>query len=67
MNNEQKNETLQKRYYRADEVAIYLGVSVGTVWRYAKQGRLTPKKLSSQCTVFDINEVDNLFLNDEVA
>ena len=51
---------MEKKYYRADEVAQYIGVSTATVWRYAKQGRLTPKKLSPQVTVFNIKEVEAL-------
>ena len=52
---------MEKRYYRAKELAVYLGVSITTVWNYAKEGKLTPKKLSSQATVFDVKELDKLF------
>jgi len=58
---------MQKRYYRAKELAVYLGVSITTVWNYAKEGKLTAKKLSTQATVFDIKEVDKLFSSVEVA
>ncbi len=58
---------MTKRYYRAKELAEYLGVTVTTVWNYVKAGRLTPKKLSSNVTVFDIKEVETLFETDEVA
>ena len=51
---------MEKKYYRASEVAQYIGVGIATVWRYAKQGRLTPKKLSPQVTVFDIDEINSL-------
>ena len=51
---------MEKKYYRAHEVAKYIGVGVATVWRYAKQGRLTPRKLSPQVTVFDIDEINSL-------
>jgi len=57
---------MEKKYYRAKEVAQYLGIGIATVWRYAKSGRLTVKKLSPQVSVFDIDEVNALF-NDEVA
>ena len=50
---------MEKRYYRAKELANYLGVSVTTVWNYAKAGLITPIKLTSQATVFDINEAEN--------
>lgn len=56
---------MDKKYYRANEVAQYLGVGVATVWRYAKNGRLTPRKISPQVTVFDIDEINKLI--DEVA
>jgi predicted DNA-binding transcriptional regulator AlpA len=58
---------MEKRYYRAKEIAKYLGVTITTVWNYAKDGRLTPKKLSAHATVFDIKEVEALFDNVEVA
>jgi transcriptional regulator with XRE-family HTH domain len=58
-------KTMEKRYYRAKEIAVYLGVTITTVWNYAREGRLTPKKLSAHATVFDIREVNKLF--DEVA
>ncbi len=58
---------MEKRYYRAKEVAVYLGVSITTIWNYAKDGKITPKKLSESVTVFDIQEVEKLFDNVEVA
>jgi len=58
---------MEKRYYRAKELAVYLGVSITTIWNYAKEGKLTAKKLSEQATVFDIKEVDKLFNDVEVA
>jgi predicted DNA-binding transcriptional regulator AlpA len=54
-----ENKTI-KKYYRAKEVAIYLGIGIATVWRYAKLGKLTPKKLSSHITVFHIDEIKAL-------
>ncbi|MFY9074094.1 DNA-binding protein [Malaciobacter mytili] len=53
-------ETTQKRYYRAKEVAEFLGIALSTVWLYAKQGKLTPKKLSSRVTVFEVSEMNSL-------
>ena len=58
---------MEKRYYRAKELAVYLGVSITTVWNYAKEGKLTAKKLSAQATVFDIKEVEKLFNSVEVV
>lgn len=54
-------EQNHKKYYRAKEVAKLLGIGLSTVWLYAKQGKITPKKLSERVTVFDIDEVNNLF------
>lgn len=56
---------MEKRYYRARELAVYLGVSVTTIWNYARAGKITAKKLSDSATIFDIKEIDKLF--DEVA
>ncbi len=51
---------MEKKYYRAKEIATYLGVGIATVWRYAATGKLTPKKISAHVTVFDIKEVEAL-------
>ena len=48
------------KYLRPKEVAKYLSIGLSTVWLYAKQGKLTPKKLSDRVTVFDINEIKTL-------
>ena len=58
----------KERYYmRAKEIAKYYGVGLSTVWLYAKQGKLTPKRVSPRVTVFDVAEVEALFKCDEVA
>jgi len=49
-----------KRKYRAKEVSEYLGIALSTVWLYAKQGKLTPIRISARVTVFDIEEIDAL-------
>ena len=51
-------EALAKRFYRPKEAAIYLGVEVSTVWRYAKARRLTPIKQSENVTVFDVADLN---------
>ena len=56
-----------KKYYRAKEVAKYLSIGRSTVWLFAKEGKLTPKKLSERVTVFDIEEINKLFNSVEVA
>lgn len=47
-----------KKYLRAKEVAEYLGIGMSTVWLYAKQGKLNPKKISSRVTVFNIDNIE---------
>ena len=56
----------RKKFLRAKETAHYLSIGLSTVWLYAKEGKLTPKKLSARVTVFDIDEINNL-INDEVV
>ena len=50
-----------KQYYRAKELAEHFSIGLSTVWLYAKQGKLHPKKLSARVTLFDINEATTLF------
>lgn len=61
MSKEQLEELQLKRYYRAKELSKLLGIGLSTVWLYAKQGKLTVKKLSSRVSVFDIQEVNKVF------
>lgn len=64
----EKFEALQtKKMYRAKEVAQLLGIGNSTVWLYAKQGKLTPIKLSDKVTVFSIDEINKKFGLLEVA
>jgi predicted DNA-binding transcriptional regulator AlpA len=56
----QKQAVQAKKYMRAKEVAKYLGIGASTVWLYAKQGKLTPKKISPRVTVFTIDEIDSI-------
>lgn len=51
---------MNTKYLRALDVSKYLSIGKSTVWLYAKQGKLTPIKISSRVTVFDINEVNKL-------
>lgn len=53
----------QKKYYRASEVAEYLGIGKSTVWLYVAQDKLPSIKLSPRVTVFDIADVEKLFEN----
>ena len=51
----------KKKYYRAKEVAEYLGCGLSTIWYWSANKKLTPKKISSKVTVFDIEEINKLF------
>jgi len=47
------------RYWRAEQIAERLGVSVSTVWRWAAAGKISkPKKLSKRVTVWDAATVE---------
>lgn len=48
---------------RAKQVSKEFGIGLSTVWLYAKEGKLTPIKVSSRITVFDSQEVMSLFSN----
>jgi len=50
-----KNELPQK--VRAKPLAFHLNVGVSTIWRWAKEGKIKPYKISSGVTVFDTMEV----------
>jgi predicted DNA-binding transcriptional regulator AlpA len=54
------------KHLRAKGMAKYLNIGLSTVWLYAKQGKLTPKKLSERVTLFSVEEADAL-LNSMVA
>lgn len=44
--------------FRDKQAAQYLGVSISTVWLYAKQGKLHPVKLSPRVTIFKKSDLD---------
>lgn len=58
------NTELPKKL-RAKQIAKEFSVGLSTVWLYAKEGKLTPIKVTSRVTVFDTQEVLALF-NGEV-
>jgi len=57
---EQKDTKMETKYLRAKAMAKYLNIGVSTVWLYAKQGKLHPKKLSDRVTLFSVEEADRL-------
>jgi predicted DNA-binding transcriptional regulator AlpA len=66
-----EGQTLQqhhlKKMYRAKEVAELLGIGKSTVWLYAKQGKLTPIKLSANVTVFSIEDINKMLNSNGAA
>ena len=52
--------TEKQQAYRAHRTAEILDVSIATVWRWARQGRLTPIKIGPRTTVFIESEVQAL-------
>lgn len=53
----------EQRYMRAEQLAIYFGIGLSTVWLFAKQGRITPKKITPKITVFDVREAEKNLLS----
>lgn len=49
-----------QKYLRAKEMAKYLNIGRSTLWLWAKQGKLTPKKISERVTLFSVEEADKL-------
>ena len=52
-----------KKALRAKGVAEHLNIGLSTVWLYAKQGKITPIKLSPRVTVFAMDEIEALLTN----
>lgn len=46
---------------RAKHISKLYGVSTSSIWNYAKQGFITPIKVTSGVTVFDREEIENFF------
>lgn len=63
--NQKETESLPKRL-RPKQISEMFGVSLPTVWRYVRQGKLTRIKPSEKITLFNTQEVLKLF-SPEVA
>ena len=50
------------KYMRAKQLAEHLGIGLSTVWLYAKQGKITPKKASDRVTLFEVVEVEKALI-----
>ena len=55
----QNNHTPKK--LRAKQVAELYGISIPTVWNYARQRKFQAIKISYNVTVFDAEQVDRFF------
>ncbi len=60
------NEPQKVVNMRAREAAQYLSCGLSTVWLYAKQGKITPVKLSDRVTIFKKENLDS-FINANAA
>ena len=56
-----------KQNFRAKEAAQYLGCGLSTIWRFAKEGKLTPIKISDRITVFKKDDLDRFANGMQVA
>jgi predicted DNA-binding transcriptional regulator AlpA len=63
----EKKYNAGKKYLRANEIKENYGIPLSTLWLYAKQGKLTPKKVSSRVTLFEVAELEAFINKDEVA
>ncbi len=61
------NHSIQPKYLRAEHIATLYPIGKSTVWLWAKQGKLTPLRISKGVTVFDADEVAALFSGVKVA
>mgnify|MGYP006883106931 CR=1 FL=1 len=60
MTNKQLSTELPRKL-RAKRIAEEFDIGLSTVWLYAKQGKLTPIQVTERVTVFDTQEVLELF------
>lgn len=58
---EVKRKKKKVKSIRAKGVAERHSIALSTVWLYAKQKKITAKKISPRVTVFSIDEVDFVF------
>ncbi|MFK5937079.1 MAG: DNA-binding protein [Sulfurimonas sp.] len=63
----EKKHNADKKYLRAKEIKVNYGIPLSTLWLYAKQGKLTAKKVSARVTVFSVAELEDFINSDKVA
>jgi len=54
-------EELKQEVLRAKQAAKLYGVGLSTMWSYAKQGLITPVKITDRVTIFRKTELDKFF------
>ena len=62
MNKENFEQYKIPKFMRAKELAQHLGIGLSTVWLYAKQGKITSKKISDRVTLFEVAEVEKALI-----
>jgi len=58
---------VKEEYLRAKGIANKYSIGLSTVWKMAKDGKITPIKISERVTVFSIVELDRIFNITKVA
>jgi excisionase family DNA binding protein len=62
----QKELGMLSNFLRPKEAGRYMGVGIATVWKLARDGKLTKIKLSTKVTLFDRREIDKLMIDSRV-
>ena len=57
--------TIPPKVYRAKQIAQTFGIGLSSVWRLAKEGKITPLKISGRTTVFNADEIHKYFKIEE--
>ena len=57
-----KTENITPKFMRVKQIAEHFSIGKSTVWLYAKQGKITPKKISDKVTLFEVVEVEKALI-----
>jgi predicted site-specific integrase-resolvase len=60
------NNMQTAKFKRAKDLAKHLGVGLSTIWKWAKDGKIKPIKLSERVTVFNVEDTERALFG-EVA
>jgi len=55
------SKIIVKETIRAKEVSSRYSIGLSTVWKLAKDGKITPIKISQRITLFSVAELDKFF------